>query len=653
VVTFRQAVGGVEVFHSDARVLLRQNLELVAISGALHPAAIPTSSHAFPLAEEQALAAAVVDLTTAAVPASALGFSGDDGRYHRYTLTPTAASTADGIAFSRPARLARTLFPLGRSLKPAYLIELYVSASDVIEGGHNDGEYFRYVIDADDGAVLYRENLSQSDVFNYRVWADPSAPFIPLDGPQQDYTPHPTGMPDMSDPGPMAPVLVPMEGFNTNPNNVADPWLPAGATESVGNNVDAYSDHSGPDGFTAGDIRATVTSPNTFDRVYDVTLEPLANTNQTMASATQLFFVNNWLHDYFYDSGFDEAAGNAQENNYGRGGEENDPIHAEAQDAALTNTRNNANMSTPDDGESPRMQMYLWTSAAEQYVDIQPLNLQPNNARASFGPQSYDVTAPIVLADDGSGTSTDACEPLVNNVAGQMVLVDRGSCSFVVKIANVQAAGGIAGIVANNQNTAPFTMTGNPPQPINIPSMMIGQADGQTLKAALMSGAQTGHMFRETTVERDGTIDNSIVAHEWGHYLHRRLADGGNQAFGAMSEGWADFVGLFMGLRPGDDVTGTYAVGVYATANGADSGYFGIRRFPYSRDQTKNALSFRHIQDGEALPSLPMDPTSSPNSEVHAAGEVWSQMLWNGFTAMIQASEGPNAPYDFDTAKRR
>src|SRR5688500_19480137 len=50
----------------------------------------------------------------------------------------------------------------------------------------------------------------------------------------------------------------------------------------------------------------------TFDRTYDPTLEPNASTDQMMAAVTQLFYVNNWLHDHYYDSGFNEAAGNAQ-----------------------------------------------------------------------------------------------------------------------------------------------------------------------------------------------------------------------------------------------------------------------------------------------------------------------------------------------------
>ena len=74
---------------------------------------------------------------------------------------------------------------------------------------------------------------------------------------------------------------------------------------------------------------------------------------------TNLFYINNIIHDVQYQYGFDEAAGNFQVNNYGRGGAGNDSVRAEAQDGAGTN---NANFGTPADGQRPRMQMFMWTS---------------------------------------------------------------------------------------------------------------------------------------------------------------------------------------------------------------------------------------------------------------------------------------------------
>ncbi len=58
--------------------------------------------------------------------------------------------------------------------------------------------------------------------------------------------------------------------------------------------------------------------------------------------------------------GFDEVSGNFQQHNFGRGGEENDAVIANAQDGS---GYNNANFMTPPDGRNGRMRMYLWNTA--------------------------------------------------------------------------------------------------------------------------------------------------------------------------------------------------------------------------------------------------------------------------------------------------
>src|SRR5262249_53108430 len=152
------------------------------------------------------------------------------------------------------------------------------------------------------------------------------------------------------------------------------------------------------------------------------------NQNQGKAALAQIFYTVNWLHDWWYDSGFDEAAGNAQVNNYGRGGFGNDPIRAEGEDSANTQA-NNANMSAMSDGTSPRMQMYLWSGKSTGSLVVNPGNQSYGVGTAAFGPQLFNVTAPFVLGVDGiaappdatypyTGTVNDACEPLTNNVTG-------------------------------------------------------------------------------------------------------------------------------------------------------------------------------------------------------------------------------------------
>jgi hypothetical protein len=111
---------------------------------------------------------------------------------------------------------------------------------------------------------------------------------------------------------------------------------------------------------------------------------------------------------------------------------------------------------------------------------------------AAFGPAPTPagLSGAIVGVNDGvvgagtpPGTVTDGCEPYTIP-AGSIALVDRGFCGFVVKAAVAQAAGASAMIVANNVAGAPITMGGTDPT-ITIPSVMVSQADGATIRAGL------------------------------------------------------------------------------------------------------------------------------------------------------------------------
>ncbi|MDC3960060.1 M36 family metallopeptidase [Polyangium jinanense] len=658
VVRLGQEIEGIEVFRGGANVMLDRSHRLVAASNNLHPAGFAGNKRVprtFVVTPQGALASAFRDFHGTDLPVANLLPRGEKGRYQTFDLVPTQAHE-----FAGPARVKKVFFPLPDRLVPAYYLEIRPR-----EVGQKDAGLYAYVIAADDGRVLYRQNLSHDAVFNYRVWADANGDKRPLDGPQADFTPHPTGQPDNSQPDFIAPVLVSMDGFNKNPQGTFDPWLASGATSTSGNNVDAYADHAQPDGFGNGDTRPSVTAPGTFDRVYDVNLAPTANQNQIMAAATQLFYVTNWLHDYWYDSGFDEKAGNAQKSNYGRGGEEGDALRAEAQDDALNNqSRNNANMQTPADGESPIMQMYLWSGASTRSLTTNPGGTGYGTDVAEFGLQVFNTTGSLALVDDQSTTTTnetpgtfgDGCQSIKNNVTGKIVVIDRGACTFKQKAVNAQAAGAIGMILANHLNEAapPYMPNGQPNQALNIPVLSVTLASGNAIKQAMMGGDVTATMVRSAAgVERDGTIDNHIVAHEWGHYLHNRLAYCGSNMCGGMGEGWGDTVAIHMALREGDDLDGVFGMSVYATATLGDSGYYGIRRVPYSTDMTKNGLTYRHIADDQALPDHPMAVIPAPNSEVHNAGEVWATMMFEATVALLKRSQQPGAPYDFEGARRR
>lgn len=109
-------------------------------------------------------------------------------------------------------------------------------------------------------------------------------------------------------------------------------------------------------------------------------------------------------------------------------------------------------------------------------------------AGATFGPAGpLSATANVAMANDGVGVGTDACEALVAFPAGRIALLDRGTCTFAVKVKNAQNAGAAGAIVVNTTATTAFTMTGTDAT-ITIPSVMVGSFDGDRIKAQLGAG---------------------------------------------------------------------------------------------------------------------------------------------------------------------
>jgi extracellular elastinolytic metalloproteinase len=123
---------------------------------------------------------------------------------------------------------------------------------------------------------------------------------------------------------------------------------------TIGNNVYAQSN---PTGGTAwlNNPRPSGGQNNDYNFPINFANQPASYVN---ASTTNLFAWNNYIHDIFYQYGFNEVSGNFQENNFNKGGLGNDAVQANCQDGAGTN---NANMATPVDGQRPRMRMYVWT----------------------------------------------------------------------------------------------------------------------------------------------------------------------------------------------------------------------------------------------------------------------------------------------------
>ncbi len=122
---------------------------------------------------------------------------------------------------------------------------------------------------------------------------------------------------------------------------------------------------------------------------------------------------------------------------------------------------------------------------------------------------------------------------------------------------------------------------------------------------------------------KDGDFDNLVIIHEFGHGVSNRLT-GGPGAAGClggqeqMGEGWSDYLGVIMTMKPGDMAETPRAVGTYLTGQGPNGG--GIRDFPYSTDLAVNPQTYDFIKSA-AVP--------------HGVGSVWSTMLWELTWALI------------------
>jgi hypothetical protein len=196
------------------------------------------------------------------------------------------------------------------------------------------------------------------------------------------------------------------------------------------------------------------------------------------------------------------------------------------------------------------MQMYVWNGIPNASITTVPaVTIDDSPGVAAFGAETFDLTGVAVLANDGTAPTTDACQPLGATALGKIVVVDRGTCPFADKGMAAQTAGATGLIIVNNAAGHAAVSPGVPEPAVTIPVLGVSQEDGAKLKTALAAAPLTVHMKRGVTTIHDGTIDNTVVAHEWGHYLHHRLVPCGSASCGGMSEGWADFNALMMVVR--------------------------------------------------------------------------------------------------------
>ncbi|MCB0451575.1 MAG: T9SS-dependent M36 family metallopeptidase [Aequorivita sp.] len=392
-------------------------------------------------------------------------------------------------------------------------------------------------------------------------------------------------------------------------------------TDTKGNNVLSNEDRNGNNGNGGtADGGATLT----FDFPYNLPQVPV---NFLDGALTNLFYMNNMMHDILYHYGFDEANGNFQKNNYGNPGNGNDFVVADAQDGSGIN---NANFATPPDGSNPRMQMYLWNAPGKVLGTFLTVNNGPlagayYAADSNFAPPVpvSPITADLVVIEDNSGDPNDGCNTVTNgaDLNGKIVVIKRGTCAYNVKTLAAQNEGAVAVIVVNDVPGDPLAMGGNG-SGITIPAIMVYQSDGNALIASLLNGDTINATLKDDgsgndPFQRDGDLDNVIIAHEYGHGISNRLTGGPSQAGclqneEQMGEGWSDYFGLVLTMKPGDSRNDYRGIGTYALGEGIAGR--GLRTKFYNTDFAVNDFTYNSIKT-QAVP--------------HGVGSVWATMLWD------------------------
>lgn len=129
---------------------------------------------------------------------------------------------------------------------------------------------------------------------------------------------------------------------------------------------------------------------------------------------------------------------------------------------------------------------------------------------ASFGPapNPTNFSGAIVRATTvvGGAGAFEGCTAISSSVSGKVALIDRGVCGFAVKAKNAQNAGAVAVIIANTLGRTATGM-GGVDATMTIPSVMVGNADGDAIKAAL-PGVSTDYYVDPT--RRAGTTNGLV-----------------------------------------------------------------------------------------------------------------------------------------------
>lgn len=519
---------------------------------------------------------------------------------------------------------------------------VYILAKELFVSDKGSSDVWHLVADAATGEILSKDNMTLNCSFGDPAHSHDSAPseeqqpviseqnenkvvqfnaFAPTDA---SYNVFPL------------PVEAPTFGSRSIVSNpwdlTASPegWHSDGTnnyTNTRGNNVYAYSDQdntNSPGYSPDGGSSLSFNFPFADGR-YD---NPLTFRD---AAITNLFYMNNKMHDIFYKFGFTETARNYQTNNFGNGGMGGDAVRAEAFDGSgLNNANFSSGYETVINGTTylaaPRMQMYLWDRVQTsddfvlryQYNAPASIVSRPKVMTGGAGFGALLLGGQSVTGDLAVANPVNACSGIAaGSLTGKIGVAERGACSFATKVKNMQVAGAIGAIIYDPVNANPITMgKDDTVSGINIPSIMMGKAEGEYLVNQVNGGTTVNISLNfDYNGFKHSSLDNGIVAHEYGHGISNRLTGQGYnclQSAEQMGEGWSDFFALMLTTKPGDTSALARGIGTY-TSNEPTTGN-GIRPVRYSPDFQINNYTYAK---------------TNTVSGSHAIGFIWATMLWD------------------------
>ena len=383
-VRVEQIINGRPVFQSETRFIMDRDGRIIRSLGLMVPKASETAELLTDLlSPQEALKRTMVQFNVSLDTEKMNIIASDDDGYR--TEMRVDDPNIGGRVTSK-----LVYFPLA----PGILVPAW---SEIVYGVDYD---WYVLVDARDGTQLWRKNI-RSDVsthdarFRVYVQADGKTP-ADSPAPQSPSAAAPGGNTQYAE---IAPSIVSMlfaQNLTASPNGWIDD-CPGGVctvaqTQTLGNNVltcadrttgasnvcdtagaSAVDGNGRPTGNPDSGIRNRDflgTAPRDFQTNFLPSPQggnPEAGTGASAGgtagtvflrgSIVHQFYVTNWYHDQLYALGFNPAAGNFQNDNFGGGGSANDRVLVDVQDGQSTD---NANFSTPPDGASGRAQMYVF-----------------------------------------------------------------------------------------------------------------------------------------------------------------------------------------------------------------------------------------------------------------------------------------------------